>query len=143
MEAVQSSTNAYPEWDRGLGRSSSTELEGAIPQLCSSMATVRVSLAYAPLTRKDAEEKKLNIKQLYLDMSHVVHLAYEVLDNDIVKAYSSWIHKKVINPYESDNHAKEALDICTRLQADLYMKGYKDTNRSESLPFPMECYLSE
>lgn len=143
MEAAESTQNNVSEWDRGLGRSSSTELEGAIPQLCSTMATVRVSLAFAPINRIEADEKKMNIKQLYLDLSHVIYLAYEVVDKRIIKAYNNWIRTEVTNPYQSDAYAKEALRISDLLQNDLYMKGYKDTNRSESLPFPMECYLND
>ena len=141
MEAAESTQNNVTEWNRGIGRSSSTELEGAIPQLCSTMATVRVSLAFAPINRIEHDEKKLNVKQLYLDLSNVIYLAYEVEDKDIIKAYNTWVRTEVTDPYQSDAYAKEALRISNMLQHNLYMKGYKDTNRSESLPFPMECYL--
>ena len=143
MEAAESSTQGHQEWDRGLGRSSSTELEGAIPQLCSSRATAEISMMYTIKTRLEADEKKANIKQFFLDLSHVVNLAYEVLDKAIIKEYRTWRKSIIYDSYNSDENVRIAFDIEQKVQEDLYKKGYKDTNRSESLPYPIECYLSE
>ena len=89
------------------------------------------------------EEKKYCVRQFYMDLSHVVNLAREVLDTDIVKEYDIWCKSKIHDPYKTDENTYIALGIEHKVQDDLYKKGYKDTNRSESLPFPIECYMSE
>lgn len=123
-----------------FGRTSSYELEGSIPELSRSAAALRTILTYPPKKNSDIRERENISSHFIFSVSHVFQLSKEILDEDIKNRYKRWINAS-INDYPNDiQFLHEGLQIEEDIQEILFRKGYKDTNRPQPIPFPMEVY---
>jgi hypothetical protein len=91
----------------------------------------------------DVDTARISVWEFYTYLGSLVHNAIEILDPRLVKEYEVWWNRSFPDPVVNSTHFQNGLILSKRIQKDLWLKGIKDTNRSQSLPFPCEVYIGE
>lgn len=140
MENEQSENQDYAT---AAGNTTMYEMQGLIPLLNSSAAQAEVALRGTFHRKMDVETARVSVWEFYTYLGSLVHNAIEVLDSGLVKKYDHWWNRKFPDPVVDSSHFHAGLTLSKAIQRDLWLKGIKDTNRSQSLPFPCEVYRQE
>lgn len=141
QESNNQNTDNNQDYSQATGNTTMYELQGLIPLLNASASRAKTSL-YGTLIRKpDVEYARQSVWDFYTYLGAIVMNAIEILDPEIVKQFDSWYDNNFYpDPVRDITHFKRGLLLSKKIQHDLWMKGIKDTNRSQSLPFPCEVY---
>lgn len=128
------------DYEPSTGNTTMYEMQGLIPLLNSAASQAEVQLRGTHIRKMDIESARVAVWDFYTYLGALVHNAYEILEPRLIEQYDNWWNRKYPDPLYDSSHFNTGLRLSKAIQKDLWLKGIKDTNRSQSLPFPCEVY---